>query len=56
MDGTLTRAKELQMSAVESGKKLARNTDEYVHHNPWRAIAVSAGAGLLLGYLLKKRD
>jgi ElaB/YqjD/DUF883 family membrane-anchored ribosome-binding protein len=33
----------------------ARATDEYVRANPWRAVGIAAGAGLLLGVLLSWR-
>jgi ElaB/YqjD/DUF883 family membrane-anchored ribosome-binding protein len=26
--------------------------DEYVHENPWQAVGVAAGAGLVLGVLM----
>jgi ElaB/YqjD/DUF883 family membrane-anchored ribosome-binding protein len=30
-------------------------TDSYVHGNPWTAIGIGAGVGLLIGYLLGAR-
>ena len=36
-------------------KQAARYTDEYVHENPWRAIGIAAGIGLVLGVLLSRR-
>jgi ElaB/YqjD/DUF883 family membrane-anchored ribosome-binding protein len=33
----------------------ARATDDYVHQNPWTAIGVGAGVGLLAGVLLARR-
>ena len=30
-------------------------TDVYVHENPWQAIGVSAGLGLLIGILIGRR-
>ncbi len=39
----------------EHARQAARYTDEYVHENPWRAIGVAAGVGLLLGLMLSRR-
>lgn len=33
----------------------ARATDAYVHENPWKAVGVAAGVGLLLGFILGRR-
>ncbi len=40
---------------VEKTKEAAKATDEYVHENPWRAIAIGAGVGLLLGVAITRR-
>jgi ElaB/YqjD/DUF883 family membrane-anchored ribosome-binding protein len=39
----------------ERARQAARYTDEYVRENPWRAIGVAAGIGLLLGVMLGRR-
>ncbi|HUP96101.1 MAG TPA: DUF883 family protein [Burkholderiales bacterium] len=39
----------------ERAAQAARYTDEYVHDNPWHAIGVAAGIGLLLGIILARR-
>ena len=44
-----------QESLVEKGKVAAKVTDEYVHENPWKAIGVSAGIGLVIGLLIGRR-
>jgi len=41
--------------AVESTRKAAKATDDYVHENPWKAIGVTAVMGLLLGALLRRK-
>jgi ElaB/YqjD/DUF883 family membrane-anchored ribosome-binding protein len=40
---------------VDKTKAAARTTDEYVHDNPWTSVAVSAGLGLVIGWLLARR-
>jgi ElaB/YqjD/DUF883 family membrane-anchored ribosome-binding protein len=36
-------------------REVARATDAYVHENPWKAIGVAAGAGLVIGLLIGRR-
>lgn len=35
-------------------KQAARATDEYVHENPWRAVGIGAGVGLIIGMLISR--
>lgn len=46
---------EAEAIVAERARQAARYTDEYVHENPWRAIGVAAGIGLLLGLILSRR-
>jgi ElaB/YqjD/DUF883 family membrane-anchored ribosome-binding protein len=39
----------------ERARQAAQYTDEYVRENPWRAIGVAAGIGLVLGLVLSRR-
>ena len=41
--------------AMDSTRKAAKATDDYVHENPWKAIGVTAVAGLLIGALLRRK-
>ena len=40
---------------VEKAKQAATVTDEYVKTNPWTAVGIAAGLGLVLGFLTAKR-
>ena len=41
------------LEKLEAGlKNQATNVDDYVHANPWQAIGVAAGAGVLTGVLV----
>ena len=40
---------------VQKGKEAARVTDEYVHENPWRAVGIAVGTGLIIGLLIGRR-
>jgi ElaB/YqjD/DUF883 family membrane-anchored ribosome-binding protein len=42
-------------TAIEQSRQAARATDQYVHQNPWTAIGISAGVGLLIGLLISRR-
>ena len=44
-----------QDALVEKSKAAARATDDYVHDNPWRAVGVAAGVGLVIGLLIGRR-
>src|SRR5208283_217918 len=43
---------EIEGKAVDQTKAAARATDAYVHENPWKAVGIAAGAGLLFGILI----
>jgi ElaB/YqjD/DUF883 family membrane-anchored ribosome-binding protein len=55
LDVALGKAGKVQDQAVVKGKELARTADVYVKDNPWRTVAVAAGAGLLLGLVLGRK-
>lgn len=46
---------EAQDAAIEKGKIAAQATDDYVHENPWHAVGVAAGVGLVIGLLIGRR-
>jgi ElaB/YqjD/DUF883 family membrane-anchored ribosome-binding protein len=46
------RLSDLEDEFAAKVRESARATDEYVRANPWRAVGIAAGAGLLLGVLL----
>lgn len=39
---------------IERTREAARATDEYVHENPWRAVGIAAGVGLVVGMLISR--
>lgn len=55
LESAKARYCELQDATVQQAKVAAKATDEYVHGNPWTAIAVAGGVGLLLGMLITNR-
>jgi ElaB/YqjD/DUF883 family membrane-anchored ribosome-binding protein len=55
LDRALGKAGQYQGQALVKGKELAHTADVYVKDNPWRTVAVAAGAGLLLGVILGRK-
>ncbi len=55
LDSAIDGAHHFQQTAVEKGKKIANDTDAYVHEHPWRAIGISAAVGVLVGMLIARR-
>lgn len=53
------RLQELEASALERTRAVARKTDEYVHGHPWESIGIAAGLaavlGIVVGLLLNRR-
>ncbi len=43
-----------QDAVVARTKQAAKVTDEYVHENPWKAVGIAAGAGLIIGMLISR--
>lgn len=50
-----TRLAEAERAAVREIKAAAAGADEFVHDNPWQAVGIAAGLGLLLGLLIGRR-
>lgn len=55
LESAMTKAHDAQVAAVETGKEIATTADDYVHENPWRAVAVSATIGVLVGLLIARK-
>ena len=50
-----TRMLDAQEALLVKTRAAAKATDVYVHENPWNAIGVAAGFGLVLGFLIGRR-
>jgi ElaB/YqjD/DUF883 family membrane-anchored ribosome-binding protein len=48
-------ARRIGAPLVDRARNTVRATDGYVHEQPWQAIAIAAGASVLVGYLLGRR-
>jgi ElaB/YqjD/DUF883 family membrane-anchored ribosome-binding protein len=49
------RLEGVQQEALEHARVLAGEADQYVRGNPWQAVGVAAGIGLVLGLLMSRR-
>jgi ElaB/YqjD/DUF883 family membrane-anchored ribosome-binding protein len=45
----------VEEEALERAKELAGEANDYVRGNPWQAIGIAAGVGLVLGLLISRR-
>jgi ElaB/YqjD/DUF883 family membrane-anchored ribosome-binding protein len=45
----------IQAKTADQARQAAESADEYVHKNPWQAVGIAAGIGLLLGVLISRR-
>jgi ElaB/YqjD/DUF883 family membrane-anchored ribosome-binding protein len=52
LSSSIAKANELERLAVDTVKSFAHSTDNLVHENPWRAIAVSGAVGATIGLVL----
>lgn len=48
-------AAETAAAVIERTRQAAKDTDQYVHDNPWQAIGISACAGVIVGMLIARR-
>jgi len=53
-DQTGARVEELRERAKDA-LEAARGIDDQVRKNPWAAVAIAAGVGLLIGLLLSRK-
>jgi ElaB/YqjD/DUF883 family membrane-anchored ribosome-binding protein len=49
------RLADAEAAVVDRTKAAARATDDYVNENPWQAVGIAAGVGLLLGIIIGRR-
>ena len=49
------RLADVEQQALERARVFAGDADEYVRGNPWPAVGIAAGIGLLVGLLMSRR-
>ena len=50
-----TSLADAEQLAVDRAKQAATATDDYVKGNPWTAVGIAAGVGMVIGFLIAKR-
>jgi ElaB/YqjD/DUF883 family membrane-anchored ribosome-binding protein len=59
LECTISQAKDemlrYQEIVIEKATDAGRSTNDYVHENPWRSIALGTGIGLLLGVIIARK-
>lgn len=55
LKSTREALKDTKESILSESKRVASEADEYVHENPWQAIAAAGVIGLLVGLLVSRR-
>jgi len=49
------RIDDAEAMLVDKTKAAARATDDFVNENPWQAVGIAAGVGVLLGIIIGRR-
>lgn len=49
------RVEDAQAIMLDKTRDAARATDDFVHEQPWKAVGIAAGIGLILGLLVGRR-
>ena len=55
LDRAKVKLAEVEDVIIDRSKQAARATDEYVRENPWRAVGIAAGIGVIIGMLISRR-
>lgn len=49
------RLVDAETAVIERTQQAVKDTDQYVHDNPWQAVGISAVVGALVGILIARR-
>jgi ElaB/YqjD/DUF883 family membrane-anchored ribosome-binding protein len=49
------RLADTQEEVVKRARAAAKETDDYVHDNPWQAVGIAAGVAFIIGVLVSRR-
>jgi len=55
LKGVRTRLGTLEGQVRDCGREAAQSTDKFVHDQPWTAVGIAAGLGIMMGMLLGRR-
>lgn len=49
------RLADAEAAVIERTQQAVKDTDQYVHDNPWQAVGIAAVAGAVIGMLIARR-
>lgn len=55
MEAARRRLHDIEQSAIRRGEEALHSTEDYARRNPWQAMGIAAGVGLVIGVLLARR-
>jgi ElaB/YqjD/DUF883 family membrane-anchored ribosome-binding protein len=55
LKGARARLGDLEGQVREHSREAAESADKFVHDQPWKAVGIAAGLGVLVGMLLGRR-
>jgi ElaB/YqjD/DUF883 family membrane-anchored ribosome-binding protein len=55
LEAAKLRLRDAEIAARRHGEDAVRATEDYVKQNPWQAVGIAAGVGLIVGVLLARR-
>jgi len=55
IEAAKSRVRDVERSAREQGEAALHSTEDYVRKNPWPAVGIAAGVGVVIGILLARR-
>lgn len=55
LKGVRSRLSELEGQVRGCGREAAQSADKFVHDQPWTAVGIAAGLGIMMGMLLGRR-
>jgi len=55
LHGARIKLADAEAAVRERTRQVAKATDNYVHENPWKAIGIAAGIGVVVGLLISRR-
>ena len=55
LDAAKRRLHEAERAALRQGEDAVHATEDYTRKNPWQALGIAAGIGLVIGVLVARR-
>ena len=55
-DNLCDRSREYKRRAIERAREAGRTVDSYVHENVWMSVGAVALVGVLVGFLMGRKD